>query len=60
MINKIQRLISEYENINKNILEKTPNLIDCDGLPENSPDGIKYHLNEIFIKELQTIIYGRS
>jgi hypothetical protein len=60
MVNKIKYLIKWYENKNKTILEKKPNLINEDGLPENSVEGIEYHLNEIFIKELQIIIYGRS
>jgi hypothetical protein len=59
MISKIECLIEWYENKNKTILEKKPNLINQDGLPENSPEGVEYHLNEIFIKELQIILYGR-
>lgn len=56
MEDKIKLLIEKYETENKNILKRRPDLeVNCD----YSPVGIKFNLNEIFIKELKVVLYAR-
>jgi hypothetical protein len=57
MEDKIKLLIEKYEAENKNILKRRPDLeINSDF----SPEGIKLHLNEVFVEELKVVLYGRS
>ena len=57
MEDKIKLLIEKYETENKNILKRRPDL-EMNG--DFSPEGIKFHLNEVFVKELKVVLYGRS
>lgn len=57
MEDKIKLLIEKYETENKNILKRRPDL-EING--NFSPEGIKYHLNEVFVEELKVVLYGRS
>jgi len=57
MEDKIKFLIEKYETENENILKRRPDL-ETNG--DFSPEGIKYHLNQVFIEELNVVLYGRS